>query len=127
VQEYGRPATELIEGLQARGAAVTPVRVYRYALPADSGQLRDAARRLAAGEFDVALFTTAIQIVHLVRVAGEEGVEAGALDRLQKVWIGSIGPTTTESLEEFGLRPRFEPSHPKMGLLVREAAERVDR
>jgi uroporphyrinogen-III synthase len=39
--------------------------------------------------------------------------------------VGSIGPATTEALEEFGVRPQFEPSHPKMGFLVREAAERA--
>ena len=45
------------------------------------------------------------------------------LEALGRITIGSIGPTTTESLEEFGLTPALEPSHPKMGLLVRETAE----
>ena len=35
---------------------------------------------------------------------------------------GSIGPTTSETLEEYGLKANFEPSHPKMGLLVNETA-----
>ena len=30
-----------------------------------------------------------------------------------------------KALEEFGVHPAFEPSHPKMGILVREAAERA--
>jgi uroporphyrinogen-III synthase len=47
------------------------------------------------------------------------------LAALRKMTIGSIGPTTTEALEEFELRPALEPSHPKMGLLVREMAERT--
>jgi len=123
VQEYGRPATELLEGLEARGAEVTAVRVYQYALPEDCEPLREAARRLAAGRFEVALFTTAVQIDHLMRIAGELGIEAEVLAGLRRTQIGSIGPTTTEALEEFGLRPVLEPSHPKMGLLVREAAE----
>jgi uroporphyrinogen-III synthase len=38
--------------------------------------------------------------------------------------IGSIGPMTSEELRAQGLRPDFEPSHPKMGFLVKEAAER---
>lgn len=125
VQEYGRPNPELIAALEARGAEATPVRVYQYALPEDTGPLRDAARRLAAGEFDLALFTTAAQIDHLARVAREEGIEDTALAALRRCRIGSIGPTTTEALEEFGVRPDFEPSHPKMGLLVNEAATRL--
>ena len=42
---------------------------------------------------------------------------------LRRAFVASIGPTTTEALEEFGVKPDFEPSHPKMGFLVREAAE----
>ena len=69
---------------------------------------RCAKRRgvLAAGAFDVALFTTAIQIVHLARVARELGIEDAALDNLRQCQVCSIGPTTTEALEEFG-----SPSH----------------
>jgi len=125
VQEYGRPNPELVEGLRARGAEVTTVRVYQWDLPEDLGPLREAARKLAAGECDVVLFTTARQIAHLMRVAAEQGFEAEVLDGLRKARIASIGPTTTEALEEFGVTPDFEPSHPKMGFLVKEAAERI--
>ncbi len=123
VQEYGRSNPELLAALRARGAEVTSVRVYQYALPEDTGPLREAARRLAAGEFQVALFTTARQIEHLMAVAEDA---AGALAALRKLKIASIGPTTTEALGEFDLTPWMEPSHPRMGLLVREAAERVN-
>src|SRR5207244_413456 len=54
VQEYGRSNPELLDGLRSRGAEVTSVRVYQYGLPEDPGPLREAARRLAAGEFNVA-------------------------------------------------------------------------
>jgi len=101
------------------------VPVYRYALPEDTGPLREAARRVAAGEFDVALFTTAVQIGHLARVAEEMGCAETTLAGLRGTVIASIGPTTSEALEEFELRADLEPSHPKMGLLVRETAERV--
>jgi uroporphyrinogen-III synthase len=125
VQEYGRSNPELLDGLRARGAALTAVRVYQWDLPENIEPLRESARRLAAGDFAIALFTTAVQIAHLVRVADEQGIARQVLDSLQKIMIGSIGPTTTEALEEFGLTPAFEPSHPKMGFLVWEAAERV--
>jgi len=124
VQEYGRPSPELIEALQARGASVTTVRVYQWDLPEDTAPLRDAARKLAVGEFDAVLFTTSVQIAHLVRVAAEERIEAAVLDALRCAFVGSIGPTTTEALEEYGIFPAFEPTHPKMGFLVKEAAEK---
>ena len=124
VQEYGRSNGSLLAGLAARGATVTSVRVYHYALPEDTGPLREAVRRLAAGEIAVSLFTTAVQIEHLARVAREEGLEQAALDGLRRTLVCSIGPTTTEALAEFEITPAMEPSHPKMGLLVKEAAER---
>jgi uroporphyrinogen-III synthase len=124
VQEYGRSNHELMEALRSRGAEVTAVQVYGWDLPEDTGPLRQAARRLAAQEFDAVLFTTSVQIAHLVRVATEEGVERAALAGLHHAFVGSIGPTTTEALEEYGIQPDFEPSHPKMGFLVKEAAER---
>ena len=126
LQEYGRPNTELIEALRARGAEVTPVRVYGWDLPEDTGPLLEAARRIAAGEGAVALFTTSVQAVHLFRVAAEAGVTATALKAgLERAVIGSIGPTTTETLEEYGIRPDLEPSHPRMGFLVQETADRA--
>lgn len=123
IQEYGRPNPELVEGFRARGAEVSTVRIYQWDLPEDATPLREAARKLAAGEIDVVLFTTGVQIAHLARVAREQGIETEVLNGLRSAFVASIGPTTTEALEEYGVSPDFEPSHPKMGFLVKEAAE----
>lgn len=123
VQEYGRPATELVEALRVRGAEVTPVPVYQWDLPEDRGPLEEAARRLARSQFDAVLFTTSFQLVHLLRVAAELGVEDGVRTGLHKARLCSIGPTTTETLREYGFEPAVEASHPKLGYLVKEAAE----
>jgi uroporphyrinogen-III synthase len=125
VQEYGRSNTELLEALRSRGAEVTPVEVYQWALPEDTAPLREAVSRLARGEFDVAMFTTSIQVPHLFRIAGEMDVEEAARDALRRAMIASIGPTTTETLEEFGVETDMMPTHPKMGFLVKEAAEQA--
>jgi uroporphyrinogen-III synthase len=122
VQEYGKSNPELIDGFRARGAEVATVRVYQWDLPADTAPLREAARRAGAGGFGAALFTTSIQVAHLFQIAAEEGVEAQVRDGLSRMMVGSIGPTTSEALEEFGIRVDFEPSHPKMGVFVQEAA-----
>ena len=127
VQEYGRPNRELLDSLRQRGAVVTTVRVYQWDLPADTEPLRDAARRLAAGEFQAVLFTTSIQIEHLLRIAAEEGLEEGIRRAWPRIVIASIGPTTSEALEEAGVRADLEPSHPKMGFLVQQAAQRAEQ
>lgn len=127
IQLYGRPHPELVSALERRGAEVTTIAVYTWAMPLDDAPLRDAVRRLATTGFDMALFTTSNQIVNLMRIADELGLHDEALAGLRASRIASIGPTTTEMLEEFGLRPELEPSHPKLGILVKEAAERVGR
>jgi uroporphyrinogen-III synthase len=122
LQEYGQSNTDLIDGLRAQGREVTPVRIYGWDLPEDTAPLRRAAAKLIAGEFDVVLLTTSTQVVNLMKIAEEEGIERQVLESLRSAFIGSIGPTTSETLEGYGLKADFEPSHPKMGLLVNEAA-----
>lgn len=126
VQEYGRSSEELLAALRAKGAEVTPVPVYAYDLPEDLGPLQEAAGRLArGGEFDVAMFTTSQQVVHLMQIARDTGIEDEVIAGLRRSVIASIGPTTTETLAEYGLAPDVEPSHPKLGILVKETAERA--
>jgi uroporphyrinogen-III synthase len=125
VQEYGKSNPELLEGLRARGLDVTTVRVYEWGLPEDLAPLREAVHRLAGGQIDVALFTTATQIVHLFRIAAEEKLEEPVRAALRRTVIGSIGPTTSEELAAYGVPHDMEPSHPKMGLLVNETAQRA--
>lgn len=124
VQEYGASNSELLAGLADRGALVTRVPVYQWALPEDTGPLRAAVEAMARGEIDVALFTTSMQIAHLLRVAREMNLEQELRRSFARILVGSIGPMTSEELREQGLSPDFEPAHPKMGFLVNEAAER---
>jgi uroporphyrinogen-III synthase len=125
VQEYGAANPDLLAGLEARGAHVTRVPVYQWALPEDLGPLEAACRALAEGHVDVVLFTTATQVVHLLHVAAMMGLGADVREGLGNVVVASIGPTTSEELLRQGITADFEPSHPKMGFLVREAAERA--
>ena len=75
IQEYGRSSPELLEGLRRRGAEITSVPVYQWDLPVDVEPLREAVRRIVAGEFEVLLLTTSVQVLHLLRVAHDLGAE----------------------------------------------------
>ena len=125
VQEYGVSNPDLLAGLRDRGAIVTAVPVYQWALPEDLEPLRAACRAVADGKIDVVLFTTATQAVHLLQVAETMGLSGAVIKGLRKCVVASIGPTTSEELRERGTDPDMESSHPKMGFLVREAAERA--
>jgi uroporphyrinogen-III synthase len=76
---------------------------------------------LRAGRFKAVIFTTGVQIDHVLEFAQQQGKRAEVLHALTKTFIASIGPTCTESLIAHGITPALEPSHPKMGVLVREA------
>jgi len=123
VQEYGESNAELLAGLAERGAQVTRVPVYQWALPEDTAPLRAAVEAIAHAEIDMALFTTSVQIVHLLRIAREMNKEQELRRGFAGVVVGSIGPVTTAELREQGFHVDFEPPHPKMGFLVNEAAK----
>jgi len=125
VQEYGASNPELLDGLCERGAQVTRVPVYRWALPDDLGPLRSAITAIAEGTVDVVLFTTAVQAIHLFQVAAEMKLEEAVRKGLSRTIVASIGPTTSEELERRGIRADLEPSHPKMGFLVKETSEQA--
>lgn len=124
IQEYGRSNPELLEGLKAQGRTVTSVPVYQWALPSDTEPLRQALSDLLASKFNAVLFTTGVQIDHFLEFASQNNQGEDALKALRGTFVASIGPDCTEALRSHGINPNFEPSHPKMGILVREAAEK---
>jgi uroporphyrinogen-III synthase len=125
VQEYGVSNPELLDGLVERGALVTRVPVYQWALPEDLAPLRAAVQALADGNIDVALFTTSVQAAHLFQLAEEMNLKEAMRSGLNRAIVASIGPTTSEELMRRMIKPDLEPSHPKMGFLVKETAERA--
>ena len=124
VQEYGVTNDEFIAGLEARGAEVHRVPVYRWALPENTGPLRSAVRDIVSGRVDIVLFTNATQVDHLFKIAVEEGVDRKLRAALDQVLIASIGPICSEAIDQFNLKADLEPEHPKMGYLIAAVARR---
>jgi uroporphyrinogen-III synthase len=63
IQEYGRENPEFVKALEAFGAEVTPISIYRWMLPDDLEPLREAVRRIAASECDVVIYLYDIDTV----------------------------------------------------------------
>jgi uroporphyrinogen-III synthase len=123
VQEHGIPSPQLIDGLQERGAESLTVHVYDWALPDDLAPLKNAIEALQQGRVDVVLFTAAVQVYHLMQVVEQMNVREPVIAALNRARVASIGPVTSGALAEYGIAVRFEPTHPKMGFLVKEVAE----
>jgi uroporphyrinogen-III synthase len=125
VQEYGIANVGLLEGLRKRGAELIRVPVYRWAPPSDLAPLREAVRAIVDGEAQVVLFTNAFQVDSVLTVAAAEGCEQRLLDAFEHCVVGSVGPTCSEALAAHNVRVDIEPRHPKMGMLVYDAAHRA--
>ncbi len=127
VQEYGVSNPDLVHALEQRGADVFPVPIYKWALPEDLSSIRHVLDQITTGRVDVILITNAAQVDHVMHVLEQDGrgrVEAFRT-ALKKMVIASIGPTTSERLRYHDWPVDFEPSHPKMGILVKEVSEQA--
>ncbi|MGH7878856.1 MAG: uroporphyrinogen decarboxylase family protein, partial [Candidatus Binataceae bacterium] len=122
VQEYGVTNRDLMAGLEARNAEVTAVPVYRWTLPADRAPLREAIRTIAGGEAGAVLFTSSIQVTNVIRVAEAEALGGSLRRGLAATVVASIGPVCSEQLRAYSITIDVEPTHPKLGHLVKETA-----
>ncbi len=125
VQEYGVSNPEFLEGLKARGARLLRVPVYRWALPDDLSPIKEAITRLLDARVQVVIFTTAVQIVHVLEVADKMGKKKETADALNKTVIASVGPDCSEALKSQGITVDIEPESPKMGPLIIAVAEKA--
>jgi uroporphyrinogen-III synthase len=125
LQEYGATNAELMEELRERGANLLRVPVYRWALPEDLGPLRETLNNIADGQVDVLLITNAVQVDHVMQVLTRDGRVEPFRQALERTLVASVGPTASERLRHYGWPVDVEPSHPKMGTLIKETAEQA--
>ena len=118
VQRYGATNLALRDALEARGAMVREVAMYRWALPADTQPLKDLLDALAGSRVDAVVFTSAVQVQNLFAVAAEQGRSESLAGLLGGLVIASIGPVCSRELRAYGITPSFEASPPKLGPLV---------
>lgn len=125
VQEYGVSNPDLIQALEQRGAEVFSVPIYKWALPEDLDSIRQALDKIIAGQVNVVLITNAAQVDHVMKVLAQDGKGEPFCAALRKLVVASIGPTASERLRYHHWPIDFEPSHPKMGILVKELSEQA--
>ena len=123
VQEYGVSNRELLEGLRQRGAQVTPVPVYRWTLPNDLRPLQQLLHQVLNEEIPVLLITNAVQVDHMIQVLEDRSKILQLQTVLAHMMVASIGQLASERLRHHGFPVDLEPSHPKMGILVKEASQ----
>lgn len=125
IQEYGVSKPDMIQDLQKRGADVFSVPVYRWALPEDTAPLHSAIMEVVNGRIDAMVITNAAQVDHVMQLAEQDQKTELFRESCKKIVVASIGPTASEGLKHYDLPVDFEPSHPKMGVLVKELSEQI--
>lgn len=123
VQEYGPINSDLLAGLRERGAEVMPVKVYRWALPEDTRDLRSALQSIAQARVDVAIFTSAHQVDNVLEYASRIMLADAVRDAFRRsVLVASIGPVTNDALKRHGITADLTPEQAKMAPLVSNLA-----
>ena len=119
IQEYGTRNLELIHALGVRGALVRSLHVYSWALPEDTAPLKAAILKIVRVQAHVAVFTSALQIEHVLSVAQEISMAPAVRRALSSdLVVASVGPVTSEALERHGIATDITPGHPKLGHLI---------
>jgi len=118
VQRYGGKNIELEAWLQAQGATVLEIPVYRWAMPEDTAPLVKLIDALSRHAVAAVVFTSASQVHNLFDFAKAQGTAATLAEHLNASKVASIGPVCTAALAQFGVRPQIEASPPKLGPLM---------
>jgi uroporphyrinogen III methyltransferase/synthase len=111
---------ELIEGLRALGGEVDEVTLYRAAVPKEAPA--EALSLLREGGIDIVTFTSSSTVRNLAALLGED------VECLRKPLVACIGPITTKTARELGLRVDVEASEytvPGLVQALREGAQKI--
>jgi uroporphyrinogen-III synthase len=121
---YGERNDSFHAALTARGARVEDLSLYQWALPDDTAPLRSLIDDAVNGRIDAVLFTSQVQLRHLLTVAegmGKDGPLAAALR--DHVIVGSVGPVCSRALREAGIVPDVMPHLPNGPSLVQALSD----
>jgi uroporphyrinogen-III synthase len=122
---YGERNTALADALRARGAELTEVCPYEWALPEDVEPLRALVREPTL--VDAAAFTSQIQVRNLFAVAEEMGLAGQLRDALNgDIIVAAVGPVCADALKALGVTPDVQPADPKMGPLLVALADYIE-
>jgi len=116
---YGERSVPLSDAIVSAGASLDELCVYEWRMPEDVTPLEGLVDAILGGSIDAVVFTSQVQVRHLLVIAARSGREAELVDALNtRTATASIGPTCSAALVERGVAPHLEPARPKLGPLV---------
>ncbi len=123
VQLDGAGATGLCDAIEAMGAQVVRVPVYRWSLPPDVSDAERLVRAVVDRRVDALTFTAKPAVENFFEIAGfiglyDEVVEAMRTD----VRSFCVGPVCATGITEAGLPEPFVPDRHRLGAMVQQVA-----
>ncbi|HYN94462.1 MAG TPA: uroporphyrinogen-III synthase [Pilimelia sp.] len=123
MQLHGDRQPECTAALEACGATVIEVPVYRWAAPTDPAPLHRLVDLVTGRLVDAVTFTSAPAVGALLRAAGPGG--DAVLEALRSdVLAACVGPVTAAPLRRHGV-PVVAPSRARLGALVRTIVDEL--
>jgi uroporphyrinogen-III synthase len=125
VQLHGESQPEYLGALEAIGARVIEVPVFRWAPPLDSAPLHRLVDLIAARLVDAVTFTAAPAVGALVGAAGPD--YETVLDALRTdVLVACVGPVTAAPLRRYGV-PVVAPARARLSAMVRTIVDELPK
>lgn len=126
VLHYGERNVALTEALIGRGARLSEVCPYEWALPENTEPLRSLVRDLPS-RIDAIAFTSQIQVRNLFAIAAEMGLAEETRAALNSdIIVAAVGPVCAEALKQERVLPDVQPADPKMGPLLLALADYIE-
>jgi uroporphyrinogen-III synthase len=125
---FGERSDMIADALKAAGADLFELLLYEWRLPAETGPVERLIDAIIAGEVDAMVFTSKVQVRHLLEVA-ERTDRASELVRALNsgLVVAAVGPTSAQELESAGIEVDVMPTNPKMGPMVVALGEYIQR
>ena len=123
MQLHGERQPECTAALEAAGATVIEVPVYRWAPPIDPAPLHRLVDLIISRLVDAVTFTSAPAVESLLRAAGPS-VEAVLAALRTDVLAACVGPVTAAPLHRHGV-PAAIPARARLGALVRTIVDEL--
>jgi uroporphyrinogen-III synthase len=123
VQLDGAGAEELCDRIDALGATVIRVPVYRWSLPEDTAAAERLIRAVVERRVDAVTFTAKPAVENFLEIAGFMGVLDELVDALSSdVETFCVGPVCAMGFEEYPAIETFVPDRHRLGGMVQQIA-----
>ena len=127
IQLDGAGAIGLCKAVEALGADVVRVPVYRWSLPDDTGPAERLIRTVIDGRVDAITFTARPAVDNCIEIASMHGLADDFIAALRHdVEAHCVGPVCAAGITDLGIDRVFVPERHRLGALVQLVASSLD-